>query len=167
MWAIRILRSYITTAHVHYFNLVAERKFHGLPLRHISRDRILPFVPRYSQVGVLGRSNGRDHVPWKLPLLVMAPGWEFAYGSDSEGTSETGENRKVIKERSGESTGFMTPVHCSSKERRRWEVRRLNQPTRRFVNGAESVLHFRVAYLLDLSTVLFCPFETSRPNVLA
>ena len=123
MWAIWILRSYIDHCAHPLSDLVAERKFHGLSTLYI-RDWILPFVPSYSHKGLLGMSSGRDQVPWEVPLLVMASGWDFVYGSDmpqishSEEASETGEKNGQTEGHSGLTTGFRKLVNCSPGNRR-------------------------------------------------
>ena len=148
MWAIWILRSYIDHGAHPLSDLVAERKLHGLFSFHISRGRILPYVPRYSPIGLLGRSSGRDHAPWEVPLLVSAPGWEFAFGSDSEGAKETGEKKGEAEGHCGIPTGFRKLVNCSPGNRlRRWESQLLAQPARRLGQRVKSALPFLFAYL--------------------
>ena len=73
MWVILTLRSSTTTAHYHYSNLVAERKFHGLFTPYI-RGWILANVPRYPHKGLLGMSSRRDQALQEVHGLVIETG---------------------------------------------------------------------------------------------
>ena len=142
MWVILTLRSSTTTAHYHYSNLVAERKFHGLNTSYL-RDWILPIVPGYPHKGLLGMSNRQDHALQEVHGLGMASGEKLVYDCIPKGASETGELNGENWRAQWFNHRFRKLVDCSPGNRkRRWESQLMCQPTIWSVDRVKSVLCF-------------------------